>query len=143
MADTQKSQDMEPNDSEKPKEAIENADTTDDSMNKDDERPKDRFRVRQVNFNTEPDTESKEPATVEDLNETATESPEQPESPHRENFTQGYATNEAIPMTIFYRNRDSYNQPSRQRPTLQELRRGLENDSPLQVSFSLCFASYI
>jgi len=45
-----------------------------------------------------------------------------------ENFTDGYATNEAIPMTIFYRSQHSQGHGGKQRPTLQELRKGLEND---------------
>lgn len=90
------------------------------------ERPKDRFRVRQVNFT------SPEPSEDQEI---GTESSEQPESPHNENFTQGYTTNEAVPMTMFYRNSSStHNEANIKRPTLQELRRGLENDSPLQVS---------
>ena len=45
-----------------------------------------------------------------------------------EQFTFGYATNEAIPMTIFYRSQHSQGHGGKQRPTLQELRKGLEND---------------
>ena len=39
----------------------------------------------------------------------------------------GYATNEAIPMTVFYR-QPSQGHSGKQRPTLQELRKGFEND---------------
>ena len=52
-----------------------------------------------------------------------------PESPlTRERYTFGYQTNEAIPMTIFYRSQHSQGHGGKQRPTLQELRKGLEND---------------
>ena len=71
--------------------------------------------------------------------DTATDSPNEPSSPSvedgqprspltPENFTYGYATNEAIPMTIFYRSQHSQGHGGKQRPTLQELRKGLEND---------------
>ena len=52
-------------------------------------------------------------------------SPTSPTSPGQ--FTYGYATNEAIPMTVFYR-RASQGHSGKQRPTLQELRKGFEND---------------
>ena len=42
-------------------------------------------------------------------------------------FSTNYATNEAIPMTIFYRSQHSQCHSGKQRPTLQELRKGLEN----------------
>ena len=51
---------------------------------------------------------------------------ERPRSP--EHFTHGYATNEAIPMTIFYRSQHSHEHDAKKRPTLQQLRKGLEND---------------
>ena len=54
--------------------------------------------------------------------------PKSPQTPDREQFTFGYATNEAIPMTIFYRSQHSQGHGGKQRPTLQELRKGLEND---------------
>ncbi|EDO49361.1 predicted protein [Nematostella vectensis] len=44
----------------------------------------------------------------------------------------GYATNEALPMTVYYRNTNSLGPGNKmQRPTLQELRKGLENYEPL------------
>ena len=43
-------------------------------------------------------------------------------------FTYGYATNEAIPMTAFYRSQHSQGHRRKRRPTLQELRKGFEND---------------
>ena len=41
-------------------------------------------------------------------------------------FTYGYATNEAIPMTVFYRSQHSQGHSRKQRPTLQQLRKGFE-----------------
>ena len=43
-------------------------------------------------------------------------------------FTYGYATNEAIPMTVFYRSQHSQGHSGKQRPTLQQLRKGFEKD---------------
>ncbi|XP_031571978.1 solute carrier family 12 member 1-like, partial [Actinia tenebrosa] len=98
----------------------------------------DRFKVRQVGF-----TGSENPSTneakekkdgiehQEDVNESG-EKPFEPQSPHHENFTQGYATNEALPMTVFYRNTSSQTPGGKHRPTLQELRKGLESDSSFQ-----------
>jgi len=129
MADTKEANTM----AEKTQEDKEIGDGATESPKNEDERPKDRFKVRQVNF-TDPPKSGAEPDNTENVDETLNESKE-PESPHGENFTQGYATNEAVPMTIFYRNSASYNEPHNKRPTLQELRRGLDNDSPLQVTF--------
>ena len=53
--------------------------------------------------------------------------PQSPTSPGQ--FTYGYATNEAIPMTVFYRSQHSQGHSGKQRPTLQQLRKGFENDS--------------
>ena len=55
------------------------------------------------------------------------QSPQSPTSPGPQ-FTYGYATNEAIPMTVFYRNQHSQGHSGKQRPTLQQLRKGFEND---------------
>ena len=55
------------------------------------------------------------------------QSPQSPISPGQ--FTYGYATNEAIPMTVFYRSQHSQGHSGKQRPTLQQLRKGFENDS--------------
>ena len=61
-----------------------------------------------------------------------TQSPQSPASPtsptSQGQFTYGYATNEAIPMTVFYRSQHSQGHSGKQRPTLQELRKGFEND---------------
>ena len=42
-------------------------------------------------------------------------------------FSYGYATNEAIPMTVFYRSQNSQDHIGKRRPTLQQLRKGFEN----------------
>ena len=88
-----------------------------------------KFFVNQVKFDPElPDLPEK------DVNGSKEGSPDRsaPKSPldplDREQFTFGYATNEAIPMTIFYRSQHSQDHGGKQRPTLQELRKGLEND---------------
>lgn len=85
-----------------------------------------KFSVNQVQFDqtlTNPlDKENDtEPRKVPDAN-----APKSPMAP--EQFTYGYRTNEAIPMTIFYRSQHSQGHAGKQRPTLQELRKGLEND---------------
>ena len=58
-----------------------------------------------------------------------TQNMKSPQSPiGAEQFTFGYATNEAIPMSIFYRSQHSHGRDGKQRPTLQELRKKLEGD---------------
>ena len=54
-----------------------------------------------------------------------TQSPESPTSPGQFTYN-GYATNEAIPMTVFYRSQHSQGHSRKQRPTLQQLRKGFE-----------------
>lgn len=121
---------------DKPTETTEN-----DQANDTPDTPRnDRFKVRQVGF-----SDPENPSTIqqgekkddtedpEELNE-SDQKPIEPPSPH-EHFTHGYATNEALPMTVFYRNDSSQTQKAKQRPTLQELRKGLDSDSPFQVSF--------
>ena len=51
-------------------------------------------------------------------------------------FTYGYATNEAIPMTVFYRSQHSQGHNGKQRPTLQQLRKGFENDKVRELVMS-------
>ena len=75
-----------------------------------------------VTFTPEPDLPEKDT----DSSPTDIISPKSPTG--AEQFTFGYATNEAIPMTIFYRSQHSQGHGGKQRPTLQELRKGLEND---------------
>lgn len=91
---------------------------------------KKKFSVLRVKFGPE-STDSPEDINGKDSNEPS--SPCIPDTPLKspltpENFTFGYATNEAIPMTIFYRSQHSHGHGGKQRPTLQELRKGLEND---------------
>ena len=79
--------------------------------------------------------------------DTPTDDPNEPSSPSivggqprstltPEHFTFGYATNEAIPMTIFYRSQHSQRHGGKQRTTLQELRKGLEDDKVRNYSLS-------
>ena len=63
-----------------------------------------------------------------------TQSPQSPTSPGQ--FTYGYATNEAIPMTVFYRSQHSPRRSAKQRPTLQQLRKGFENDKVRELMMS-------
>ncbi|XP_032238581.1 solute carrier family 12 member 2 [Nematostella vectensis] len=46
--------------------------------------------------------------------------------------TIGYATNEAIPMTVFYRNEHTQTGQKQYRPTIQELQKGFEDDTDQQ-----------
>ena len=50
--------------------------------------------------------------------------------------TCGYATNEAMPMTVFYRSQHSQGHSGKQRPTLQQLRKGFENDKVRELMMS-------
>ncbi|RMX50598.1 hypothetical protein pdam_00009679 [Pocillopora damicornis] len=85
---------------------------------------KKKFSVLKVKFGSD----SSGDTSGEHSNESSSPSSpiESPRSP--EHFTHGYATNEAIPMTIFYRSQHSHGHGGKQRPTLQQLRKGLEND---------------
>ena len=57
-----------------------------------------------------------------------------PLSVHDATTTIGYATHDAVPMTVFYRNENSQsNSTKKSRPTLKELRRGFEEDHEQQV----------
>lgn len=57
-----------------------------------------------------------------------------PLSVHDATTTIGYATHDAVPMTVFYRNENSHSNPTKKsRPTLQELRKGFEEDHEQQV----------
>ena len=89
-----------------------------------------KFSVNRVKFDpelTDPPEKnaagSDEPSTTETPGNFVPKSPTSPEQ-----FTFGYATNEAIPMTIFYRSQHSQGHGGKQRPTLQELRKRVEND---------------
>lgn len=103
-----------------------NANVKDTANGESTKEPK-KFSVNKVKFGPEladlpEDTDSNELSSPASPNR-------QPKSPLApEHFTFGYATNEAIPMTIFYRSQHSQGHGGKQRPTLQELRKGLEND---------------
>lgn len=77
-----------------------------------------RFSVKKVHMKEEPEEGSCELLSPE--------AQSRPISVAYGEGTIGYATNEAIPMTVFYRNENSQNQRARTRPTLQELRKGFE-----------------
>ena len=86
-----------------------------------------RFDVQRVNFDVEPSVESETPPSeqeqADDERAGAPDSPHgQPGAANDPNFTMGYATNEAVPMTMFYRNDTTHG--AKQRPTLQQLREG-------------------
>lgn len=97
-----------------------------------------KFSVVKVKFGPELN-DSPADTPTDDSNEPSSPSVEdgQPRSPLTpEHFTFEYATNEAIPMTIFYRSQHSQGHGGKQRPTLQELRKGLENDKVRNYSLS-------
>lgn len=81
-----------------------------------------RFNVIQVQGSTEG---AKDTARGEGtVSETA------PRSPGTDENTVGYGTNEAVPMTVFYRNESSRREKDRRRsrPTLYQLRKGFETE---------------
>ena len=84
-----------------------------------------KFTVEKLNFapdSAAPPTQNSD-GSAESF---GTQSLQSPTSPGQ--FTYGYATNEAIPMTVFYRSQHSQGHTRKQRPTLQQLRKGFEND---------------
>ena len=85
---------------------------------------KKKFSVLEVKFGPDPAGDTR----GEHSNESSLPSSPIRSPPSPEHFTQGYASNEAIPMTIFYRSQHSHGHGGKQRPTLQQLRKGLEND---------------
>ena len=85
---------------------------------------KKKFSVLRVKFGPDPSRDT----SREDSNESSSPSSPIESPPSPEYFTQVYATNEAIPMTIFYRSQHSHEHDAKKRPTLQQLRKGLEND---------------
>ena len=87
-----------------------------------------KFSVKRVKFPPEPATDSDGSDDPSPADSPSKFTPNSPTTPEREQFTYGYATNEAIPMTMFYRSQHSQGHDAKQRPTLQELRKGLEND---------------
>jgi hypothetical protein len=70
--------------------------------------------------------------TTVPLREDSLETDEYDDENNAEN-TIGYSTHEAVPMTVFYRNESSHNhskQKGKARPTLDQLRKGFEKNSP-------------
>ena len=64
------------------------------------------------------------------------ETPNRPLSSLDATNTIGYATHDAVPMTVFYRNDNSQsNTAKKSRPTLKELRKGFEEDHEQQVIY--------
>ncbi|KAL9968200.1 hypothetical protein ACROYT_G026547 [Oculina patagonica] len=129
--------------------ANENEETGEQNANEDVENgeptkePK-KFSVNRVKF-VPGLTDPSEDTTSNDSNEPSSpSSPDmQPKSPTTpEHFTYGYATNEAIPMTIFYRSQHSQGHGGKQRPTLQELRKGLENDKNYNKQMKVPYVIY-
>lgn len=133
MADEKVEKSASPTDENKMDE--ENANN--DSVNGESTKKPKKFSVLKVKFGPELDDPPAD-TTSDDPNEPSSPSiEERQQSPLTpEHFTYGYATNEAIPMTIFYRSQHSQGHGGKQRPTLQELRKGLENDKVRKCSLS-------
>ena len=91
-----------------------------------------RFCVNQVNLDPSGD-DVLDPSPRMSFPETTT--PNRPLSTHDAvDATIGYATHDAVPLTVFYRNENSQtNSTKKSRPTLQELRKGFEEDHEQQV----------
>ena len=91
-----------------------------------------RFCVNQVNLDPSGD-DVLDPSPRMSFPETTT--PSRPLSTHDAvDATIGYATHDAVPLTVFYRNESSQtNSTKKSRPTLQELRKGFEEDHEQQV----------
>lgn len=93
-----------------------------------------RFCVNQVNLDPNQGAENTDDLTPR-MNFPDAQSPNRL-SVHDATNTIGYATHDAVPMTVFYRNENSNpNVTKKSRPTLQELRKGFEEDHEQQVSF--------
>lgn len=92
-----------------------------------------RFCVNQVNLDPSGDEDTLNPSPRMTFPETTT--PSRPLSTHDAvDATIGYATHDAVPLTVFYRNENSQTNPTKKsRPTLQELRKGFEEDHEQQV----------
>ena len=99
-----------------------------------------RFKVAKVQF--EPNRPEYSPLKPCKASSVVLESPSssRPVSMLDVSATIGYATNEAVPMTVFYRN-EAHDQ--RTRPTLQELRKGFDIDHEQQVCNFLCLSSIV
>ena len=90
-------------------------------------RPALRFDINQVNL--DPNQEEND-----DDHSPRMDFPESQKSVDDATTTIGYATHDAVPMTVFYRNENSQsNSTKKSRPTLKELRKGFEEDHEQQV----------
>ena len=90
-----------------------------------------RFCVNQVNLDPSGD-DTLNPSPRMTFPENTT--PSRPLSTLDADATIGYATHDAVPLTVFYRNENSQsNATKKSRPTLQELRKGFEEDHEQQV----------
>ena len=90
-----------------------------------------KFTVKKLNFapdSAAPPTQNSDKSAES----SGPQSPQSPTSPGQFTYN-GYATNEAIPMTVFYRSQHSQGHTRKQRPTLQQLRKGFENDRVSEV----------
>lgn len=85
-----------------------------------------RFNVNQVK---DPNVDNTDPSPRMTFPETTTPRP----LSTLDTDTIGYATHDAIPMTVFYRNENSQNAAKKSRPTLKELRKGFDEDHDQQV----------
>lgn len=94
-----------------------------------------RFCVNQVNLDPKEDNTDDTDNPSPRMNFPETTTPNRPLSTHDTgNDTIGYATHDAVPMTVFYRNENSQsNSTKKSRPTLKELRKGFEEDHEQQV----------
>lgn len=92
-----------------------------------------RFCVNQVNLDPSGDDDTLDPSPRMTFPDETT-TPSRPLSTPDANATIGYATHDAVPLTVFYRNENSESNPTKKsRPTLQELRKGFEEDHEQQV----------
>ena len=92
-----------------------------------------RFCVNQVNLDPSGDDDTLDPSPRMTFPDETT-TPNRPLSTHDADATIGYATHDAVPLTVFYRNENSQsNSTKKSRPTLQELRKGFEEDHEQQV----------
>lgn len=91
-----------------------------------------RFNVNQVHLDPNEDNADDVDDPSPRMNFPETTTPSRPLSTD-DSDTIGYATHDAVPMTVFYRNENSQNAVKKSRPTLKELRKGFEEDHEQQV----------
>ena len=106
------------------------ADATANEPSETSSRPALRFNVNQVNL----DPNQEEEEDKNDDYSPRMNFPDSQMSVDDATTTIGYATHDAVPMTVFYRNENSQsNSTKKSRPTLKELRKGFEEDHEQQV----------